>query len=133
MAVTPDNSTLLVADSYRHRLVAFAIASDGELSDRRVWVDLGEGIPDGIYLDAEGAVWYANVPNRWCARVAEGGTVVQTELDRGGFACARGAWTERPCSSWPPSGRGMTEPEPVTPGTGQVLTTPVDVPGPGWP
>jgi sugar lactone lactonase YvrE len=92
MAVTPDNSTLVVADSYRHQLVAFTIATDGELSGRRVWADLGEGAPDGICLDAGGAVWYADVPNRWCARVAEGGTVLQTiELDRGGFACASGA------------------------------------------
>ena len=91
MAVTPDNATLVVADSYRHQLVAFDIAADGGLSDRRVWADLGAGTPDGICLDAEGAVWYADVPNQWCARVAEGGAVLQTvRLDRGGFACALG-------------------------------------------
>lgn len=45
MAVTPDNSTLIVADSYRHSLVAFAIGADGGLSGRRVWADLGEGTP----------------------------------------------------------------------------------------
>jgi sugar lactone lactonase YvrE len=52
MAVTPDNSTLIVADSYRHNLVAFDIGADGGLSGRRVWADLGEGTPDGICADA---------------------------------------------------------------------------------
>ena len=134
MAVTPDNSTLVVADSYRHQLVAFTIAGDGELSDRRIWADLGAGTPDGICLDAGGAVWYADVPNRWCARVAVGGAVLQTvRLDRGGFACALGGVDRTTLFIVAAQWRGMTEPEPVTPGTGQVLITQVDVPGAGWP
>src|SRR4051794_10986489 len=48
MAVTPDNSTLIVADSYRHHLLAFDIGADGSLAGRRVWAELGEGVPDGI-------------------------------------------------------------------------------------
>ncbi len=48
MAVTPDNSTLIVAESYGKRLTAFDIAADGDLSNRRVWADLGDGFPDGI-------------------------------------------------------------------------------------
>ena len=56
MAVTADNSTLIVADSYRHQLVAFDIGADGGLSGRRVWADLGEGVPDGICADAQDAV-----------------------------------------------------------------------------
>ena len=71
MAVTPDNSTLIVAESYSKRLTAFDIAANGGLSNRRVWADLGDGVPDGICLDAEGAVWYADVPNKRCARVRE--------------------------------------------------------------
>ena len=91
MAVTPDNSTLIVADSYRHHLVAFDIGADGGLSGRRIWADLGDGTPDGICTDAEGAVWYADVPDKRCVRVAEGGEVLRTvALDRGGFACALG-------------------------------------------
>src|SRR5205085_9601761 len=78
MAVTADNSTLIVADSYRHCLVAFDIEADGGLERRRVWADLGDDAPDGICVDAEGAVWYASVPGRWCRRVAEGGAVLQT-------------------------------------------------------
>lgn len=92
MAVTPDNSTLIVAESYAARLTAFDIAADGSLSNQRVWADLGEGAaPDGICLDVEGAVWYADVPNERCVRVREGGAVLQTvDLDRGCFACALG-------------------------------------------
>ncbi len=91
MAVTADNSTLIVADSYSRSLVAFDIGADGGLSRRRVWADLGTGVPDGICTDAQNAVWYADVPGQRCVRVAEGGAVLQTvELDRGGFACALG-------------------------------------------
>src|SRR5207253_1161120 len=61
------------------------------VSDRRVWADLADGVPDGICIDAEGAVWYADVPNKRCTRVREGGEVLDTlELDRGGFACMLG-------------------------------------------
>src|SRR5579859_5169131 len=92
MAVTPDNSTMIVAESYAAKLTAFDIAADGGLSNRRVWAELGEGAaPDGICLDAEGAVWYADVPDKRCVRVSEGGTVLDTiELDLGCFACALG-------------------------------------------
>ncbi|TMR21489.1 SMP-30/gluconolactonase/LRE family protein [Nonomuraea turkmeniaca] len=134
MAVTPDNSTLIVADSYRHQLVAFDIGADGGLSGRRIWAELGEGVPDGICVDAQNAVWYADVPNQRCVRVAEGGTVLQVvELDRGGFACALGGPGKTTLFVVAAEWQGMTESEMVTPGTGQVLATQVDVPGAGWP
>ena len=132
MAVTPDNATLIVADSYRHNLLAFDIGADAALSNRRVWADLGEGSPDGICIDAHAAVWYADVPNQRCVRVAEGGTVLQiVELDRGCFACALGGPDRTTLFLAAAHWRGMSEM--VPPGTGQVLTTPVDVPGAGWP
>jgi sugar lactone lactonase YvrE len=91
MAITSDGSTLIVADSYSHQLTGFAIQPDGSLSERRVWADLGEGVPDGICLDAEGAVWYADVPHARCVRVREGGEVLQVvQADRGCFACMLG-------------------------------------------
>jgi sugar lactone lactonase YvrE len=91
MAVTPDGSTLIVAESYARQLTAFTIAADGGLGERRVWADLGDGTPDGICLDADGAVWYADVPNRRCVRVVEGGAVRQVvDVDRGCFACMLG-------------------------------------------
>jgi sugar lactone lactonase YvrE len=59
MAVTPDGSTLIVAESYGKKLTAFGIAPDGALSKGRTWASLGDGVPDGICVDVEGAVWYA--------------------------------------------------------------------------
>ena len=134
MAVTADNSTLIVADSYGHCLVGFDIAADGTLSGQRVWAGLGEGTPDGVAVDAENAVWYADVPNKWCARVAEGGAVRQVvELDRGGFACALGGPGRTTLFATAAEWRGMSREEMVGPGSGQVVMTPVGVPGAGWP
>jgi sugar lactone lactonase YvrE len=134
MTVIADNSTLIVADSYRHHLVAFDIGADGGLSGRRVWADLGEGTPDGICADSQDAVWYADVPGRRCVRVAAGGTVLDTvELDRGGFACVLGGPQRTTLFITAAEWRGMTESQMVTPGSGQVLAVEVDVPGAGWP
>jgi sugar lactone lactonase YvrE len=91
MLIMPDDQTLIVSESYARRLTAFEIATDGSLTNRRIWADLGDGVPDGICADAEDAVWYADVPNKRCVRVREGGEVLQTvDLDRGCFACALG-------------------------------------------
>ena len=133
MLVTPDNSTLIVADSYGKCLTAFDIAADGSLSNRRVWADLGDGAPDGICLDAEGAVWYGDVPNQRCVRVGEGGEVLQTvELDRGCFACALGGADRRTLFMMATEWRG---PEHMLqdPRTGQVLSIEAPAPGVGWP
>ena len=90
MAITSDNSTLIVAESYGQKLTAFNIAEDGSLTGRRIWAAC-EGYPDGICLDQENAIWYADVPNKRCVRVREGGEVLNTvNLDRGCFSCALG-------------------------------------------
>jgi sugar lactone lactonase YvrE len=133
MLVTADDATLIVAESYANRLTAYDIGDDGSLSNRRVWADLGEGVPDGICLDAEGAVWYADVPNRRCVRVAEGGRVLQTiELDRGCFACALGGPDRRTLFMMATEWNG---PEKMFQGspTGQVLMIEAPSPGVGWP
>src|SRR2546427_4919796 len=89
MAVTADNSTLIVAESYAKRLTAFDIAADGSLSNRRVWADLEGGVPDGICVDADSAVWYADVPHKRFVRVPErGGVSEKIHPDRGGVACS---------------------------------------------
>lgn len=55
MVVTPDNSTLIIGESFAGRLTAFDIDPSGSLSNRRVWA---EGVaPDAICMDAEGAIW----------------------------------------------------------------------------
>ncbi|WP_333736112.1 SMP-30/gluconolactonase/LRE family protein [Streptomyces sp. IBSBF 2806] len=134
MAVTSDDSTLIVADSYRHSLVAFAIDADGGLSDRRVWADLADGVPDGICVDAQNAVWYADVPHRRCVRVGEGGTVSRTvQVDRGCFACTLGGPDGTTLFVVAAEWRGMTESEMVAPGSGRVLALEVAVPGAGRP
>ncbi|MGI8857717.1 MAG: SMP-30/gluconolactonase/LRE family protein [Thermomicrobiales bacterium] len=133
MAVTPDNATLIVAESYASKLTAFDIAADGSLSNRRVWADLGDGVPDGICLDAEGAAWYADVPNKRCVRVREGGEVLQTvALDRGCFACMLGGVDGRTLFLVVREWRGF---ESAADGsrTGQVQTIEAPAPGAGWP
>ena len=91
MAITPDNSTLIVAESYANKLTAFDIATDGSLSNQRVWAEVSDNHPDGICLDEEGAVWFADVASKHCVRVREGGELLQTvKADRGCFACMLG-------------------------------------------
>jgi sugar lactone lactonase YvrE len=133
MHVTSDDSTLIVAESYANRLTAFDIAADGGLSNRRVWADLRGGVPDGICLDADGAVWYGDVPNKRCVRVGEGGEVLQSvELDRGCFACALGGADRRTlflmATEWNGPANMFDGPR-----TGQVLTAEAPAPGVGWP
>jgi sugar lactone lactonase YvrE len=135
MAVTPDNATLIIAESYGKKLTAFDIAENGGLSNRRVWADLGGGVPDGICIDAEGAVWYADVPNKCCVRVREGGEVLQTiNVDRGCFACTLGGADNRTLFLVTAEWRGMDRiPDVARARTGQVLTIEAPAPGVGWP
>ena len=71
--ITPDGQTLIVAETFGHRLTAFDIQPDGTLSHRRVWADLEGAFPDGICLDAEGAIWVAAPePGRGAARPGRG-------------------------------------------------------------
>jgi len=89
MAISPDGATLIVAESYSNRLTAYDIGDDGSLGERRVWAETPGDHPDGISLDAEGALWYADVGRRRCVRLREGGEVLATiDLDRGAFSCA---------------------------------------------
>jgi sugar lactone lactonase YvrE len=135
MAVTPDDGTLIVAESHGNRLTAFDIAADGSLSGRRVWADLAAGVPDGICIDADGAVWYADVPNKRCVRVREGGEVLQTiGLDRGCFACMLGGPGGRTLFIVAAQWRGMEQMADVAKErTGQVLAAQAPAPGAGWP
>ena len=133
MAVTPDGKTLILAETYAHRLTAFEVAEDGSLGGQRVWADLPGGFPDGICLDAEGAVWYSDVPGKRCVRVREGGQVLQAiGLDRGCFACALGGPDRQTLflmAAEFPGTAGLAGGE----RTGQVLTTSAPAPGAGWP
>lgn len=132
MAATPDNKTLIVAESHASRLTAFDIAADGSLANRRVWADL-DGFPDGICLDAEGAAWYADVPNKHCVRVREGGEMLQTiNVDRGCFACMLGGADRQTLFIVAAEWRGF-EHIISDARTGQVLSADAPAPGVGWP
>ena len=128
MAVIGD-TTLVVAESHADRLTAWTIGPGGTLTDRRVWAALGEAeAPDGICVDASGAIWYASVPQQHCVRVAEGGEVLETvEADRGCFACMLGGDDGRTlyvvANNYGPQGAS----------DGIVLTQRVDVPRAGRP
>ena len=131
MAVTPDNATLIVAESYGQTLTAFDIAADGDLSNRRTWAEVDDH-PDGICLDADGAVWYADVGTGRCVRVREGGDVLASiELDRGCFACVLGGPDRRTLfmavNEWA-GPQAMTDAR-----RGQVIATEAPAPGVGWP
>ena len=133
MLVTLDNATLIVAESYAQRLSAFDITPDGSLSNRRVWAELHGGVPDGICLDTENAVWYGDVPNQRCVRVREGGEVLQTiALDRGCTACALGGPDRKTlfmtATEWNGPAKMFEGPR-----TGQVLINEAPAPGTGWP
>ena len=133
MAVTTDNATLIVAESYGRRLTAFDIGADGGLSNRRVWAALGDGVPDGICLDAEGAVWYADVPNKRCVRVREGGEALQSiAFDRGCFACMLGGPDRKTLFVLAAEWRG---PEAMASAarTDRLLTVRAPAPGAGFP
>jgi sugar lactone lactonase YvrE len=130
MAITPDGSTLIVAESFAGRLSAFDVDAGGGLSNRRVWAELGQG-GDGICLDAEGAVWTPAM--QACVRVREGGEVLERiELDRFGFACMLGGDDGRTlfimAADW-----GGTENIGKGPRTGRVLTAQAPAPHAGRP
>jgi len=133
MLVLPGGSTLIVAESYAKRLTAFDIDADGGLSNRRVWADLGDGVPDSICADDQNAVWYADVPNRRCVRVREGGQELQAiDLDRGCFACALGGNNGTTlfmlAQEWNGPGNMFKGPR-----SGLVLTTEAPASRAGWP
>ena len=89
--ITPDGHTLIVAETFAARLTAFDIGADGALSNRRVWAETGGRPPDGIALDAAGAIWIANPMAAECVRIAEGGEVLEA-IDTGQacYACMLG-------------------------------------------
>jgi sugar lactone lactonase YvrE len=130
MAITPDGATLIVAESYANQLTAYDIGTDGDLGGRRVWAQTPGDHPDGICVDADGAVWYADVGNKHCVRVREGGQVLATVgLDRGAFACVLSPGPDPRLFVVAQAWGGPSPAEP----TGQVVAFPAPAPGTGRP
>jgi sugar lactone lactonase YvrE len=130
--ITPDGGTLVVGETRGNRLTAWDIGADGALSNRRLWADLGAGYPDGICLDAEGAIWVADPRNNEVIRVREGGGIVErvSTGDCGAFACMLGGDDRKTlhiCTalrSGPPAAELMS---------GRIETIRATVPGAGLP
>ncbi len=85
--ITPDGRTLIVGETFGKRATAFTIAADGTLHDRRVWAELGDVLPDGCTLDADGAIWFADARGTAVVRVQGRGRGHRP--DRGGSARVR--------------------------------------------
>jgi len=130
MAITPDGGTLIVAESNGPYLTAFRIGADGALAGRRRWATMARGVPDGICLDTEGAVWVASPSTAECLRLAAGGAVLdRVATSQGAYSCALGG----------PDGRTLfiaTAPSAATTAdaaAGRIETAAVAVPGTGSP
>ncbi len=133
IAITPDGRTMAVAESWGRRLAAFDIDGDGNLSNRRVWADGGyTWVPDGICMDAEGALWIADPVNKEVLRIRDGGEIAERRStgDRGAYAVALGGADRRTlfvCTNvW-------RNPDRVANPMGRIETMRVEVPGAGWP
>lgn len=130
--ITPDGRTLVVGESFAARLTAFDIAPDGSLSGRRVFAKLEGAVPDGICLDAEGAIWVASPVSGEVLRVHEGGRVSQRiPVETQAFACMLGGPDRRTlyvCTA------ATSHPEECqAKRTGRIETVRVEVPGAGLP
>jgi sugar lactone lactonase YvrE len=130
--ITPDGTTLIVAETLAARLSAFAINVDGSIVDRRIWAPLEFVAPDGICLDADAQVWVANALTNQCVRVKEGGEVTAVAETKGrAFACMLGGpdRTRLFVMTAPTSDRFTVAS--VTEAT--IEAADVEVPGAGWP
>jgi sugar lactone lactonase YvrE len=135
MVIWPDGKRLVVAESFAHRLTGFDIAADGSLSGRRVFADLGERIPDGICLDADGGVWFASVTDQSVFRVVEGGTLTHrvSTGDRQAYACMLGGPDRRTlfvCTAHADEPAAAIE---ARSGAIETLDAPAPAPGAGLP
>jgi sugar lactone lactonase YvrE len=125
-AITPDGE-LIVAESAANRLTAFRIEGDGALTDRRSFADLDEAVPDGICLDADGAVWIADPLHNAVLRVADGGEVLdRRDTGQGAFACELGG--DDGCTLFVCTYDAEASASPIPRPVGRVLATHVEVP-----
>jgi sugar lactone lactonase YvrE len=148
-AITPDGSTLIVAESWAQRLTAFDLRPDGSLANRRDWARFGPPqaadppgqparwrcAPDGIALDAEGAVWVADAAGKRAVRVREGGEILD-EIGAGDLdvvACALGGDDGRTLFLCATPDFRLTPEEAARTRPARILACGVDAPGVGGP
>lgn len=132
MVITPDGRTLIAGETFAHRLTAFDIDPDGALSRRRVFAETPGCFPDGICLDAEGAVWVANARGDRLQRVLQGGRVAQSieTPQRQSYACMLGGPQRRTLFILTNTGSG---PAMAQKRDGRIEAIEVEVPGAGLP
>jgi len=131
--ITPDGGTLIVAETFGSRLTAFDIESDGSLVNRRVYAPVEGAYPDGICLDAEGAVWVASPAGKQgVMRVLEGGEMTHhIEVSTQAYACMLGGPQRKTLFILTAE---TIDPEGArTKINGRIETVQVDVPGAGLP
>lgn len=129
--ITPDGRTLIIGESFAARLTAFDIADDGSLSGRREWARLEGAVPDGICLDADGAIWVASPIGGAVLRVLEGGDVThRIDVENDAFACMLGGPARRTlfiCTA------AASDPRETGDCRGRIEFVEVEVPGAGRP
>jgi sugar lactone lactonase YvrE len=133
-AITADERTLVVAETWASRLTAFTIVDDGSLSERTTWAVVPRSAPDGCTLDAEGCVWFADARRNRCVRVARGGEILDERTVSDGLRCFA-------CMLGGPDGRTLAvcaapdynERARAASRESLLLTTRVDVPHAGLP
>jgi len=132
MVITPDGRTLIVGETFANRLTVFDRGEDGSLANRRVFAELPGCYPDGICLDAEGAVWVANPRGDRVLRVLEGGRIADSVAtpQRGSYACMLGGPDRRTLFILTNTGSG---PAMAQKADGRIETVRVPVPGAGLP
>jgi sugar lactone lactonase YvrE len=129
--ITPDGRTLIIGETFGACLTAFDVAPDGSLSGRREWARMEKAVPDGICLDAEGAIWVASPVSGAVLRLREGGEVSdRIEVEHQAFACMLGGPERKTlflCTA------ADSDPEKTGNRTGRIEFVEVDVPGAGLP
>ena len=140
--VTPDGRTLIVAEPRARRLTAFDIGADGALANRRVFADAGEAWPDGICLDAEGAVWAGSPMTEEFVRILEGGEITHRVKTPGRWAVAPALGGEDRRTMFLATCRNSLEnlqrleetaDDSTSEATGWIESVRVETPGAGWP
>jgi sugar lactone lactonase YvrE len=129
--ITPDGKTFIVGETFGNKLTAFDIEADGSLSNRRVWAELKNAVPDGICLDAEGAIWVASPRSAEVLRVKQGGEVThRVTVETQAFACMLGGSDRQ--TLFVLTANNIPQ-EPMEKPGGRIETVRVDVPGAGLP
>ena len=133
MVISPDGGTLIVAETFASRLTAFTVTPDGSLTDRRSFAELGGPLPDGICLDADGAVWVGSPTTGEFLRVVEGGTVTHRVPVPGKWAVACMLGGSDRLTLFLCTAETTPEDQSKDKSKGWIETVRVEVPGAGYP